>query len=713
MSDGEGLLFQAIDLRKTFGKEEVLSLERLKIRRGKMTAIVGASGSGKTTLLNVLGGLDKPDDGSRIEVWLDGRMNRLDADGLQAELARHASYAFQQGHLLPSATLRLNLSLASRGQASKSDFKEAILRAGLGRELTKDAKEGQDLLARRTWGLSGGQSQRLNIARAYVRDPSIVFADEPSSNLDPANGELVIRELKEWLEEKPDERSVILVTHDHKLAASADDLIILHKGEPVYGGTEPARALTAEEIQGKLAEYADSIDGAEHVPGPGPAPVRRNRSGALASLRDAVALAWQETFAARNHKQMWLSPRRFRQWQSLFSYALLLMLLVGLLYVYGYAEAYFEREMADPGVRHVIISGNPIYTNDTRLTPDLLEKLKELKEPPGFTNKGIYPRQNIKDTLVIEPPAQGARPGYNIEVLSLEPEEEAARAVKLLDIVGQPLSLTLAEALKAKDQESGRIAIALEREYFLDIARAHKLAPAELAQRLRLPAQGNRIAFDIVGLYDTAILDRGYKFEGVMSIRSFVNLALVQGPKMYLDDKDRPRTYERAAVYFDIDTYELTRKELSETRFSFSRDNFQKLASLLGVSLQFKRLLLLLIVCVSLFALCILFFNALAQMSRLWKSALILLAHGVPAYIFALSVSTQIVIALGLASALCYGAIFGLAHVIQDGPALLVALNRGLGLLLAFALATIIGVFVGVYIMKPSRTALGEQLKSN
>jgi putative ABC transport system ATP-binding protein len=710
MSDGEGLLFQAVGLRKTFGKEEVLNIERLKIRRGKMTAIVGASGSGKTTLLNVLGGLDKPDDGSRIEVWLDGRMNALDGDGLQTAMARRASYAFQQGHLLPSATLRLNLSLASRGQASESDFKEAILRAGLGRELKKDAVEGQDLLARRTWGLSGGQSQRLNVARAYVRQPSIVFADEPSSNLDPANGQHVIRELKDWLETQPEQRSVILVTHDHELASRADDLIILHKGRPIYGADEPARSLPADSIRAKLAEHADASEGMDAGVDTGVPPAGEKRSGTLASLRDAAALAWQETIAARSDKQMRLSLRRFRQWQSLASYALLLALLVGLLYAYGYAQAYFEREMADPGVRHVIISGNPIFTNETRLTPDLLA---ELKERPRFTSTGIYPRRNVQDTLLVERPDPTTRPdGYNLEVLSLDPEEEAARAIRLFDLEGKPVPLTLTEALKAKDQESGRIAIALQRDYFLSIARKLNVPATELVQRLRLPAQGNRIAFDLIGLYDTAIPDRGYVFQGIMSITSFVNLAIVQGSKAYLDDTDRPRFYERAAVYFDIAGYKQTLTELGQTNFSFSRDNFQKLASLLGVSLQFKWLLGLLIVCVSIFALCILLFNALAQMSRVWKSALILLAHGVPAYVFALSVSTQIVIALGLAAGLCYAAIFAVACVIPEGAALLVALNQGLALLGIFAAVTIIGVFAGVYVIKPSRTALGQQLKS-
>src|SRR5688572_16502795 len=150
MTEGdEGLLFQACDLRKTFGTEPVLSIERLKIRRGKMTAIVGASGSGKTTLLNILGGLDQPDEGSRLKVRLDDGMTPLDADGLQTQMARRASYAFQQGHLLQNATLRLNLSLASRGEAQEANFKQAILRAGLGRELYKD----KALLGRRTWGL--------------------------------------------------------------------------------------------------------------------------------------------------------------------------------------------------------------------------------------------------------------------------------------------------------------------------------------------------------------------------------------------------------------------------------------------------------------------------------------------------------------------------------------------------------------------------------
>jgi putative ABC transport system ATP-binding protein len=702
MTDGEGLLFEAHDLRKSFRGEPVLSIECLKIRRGKMTAIVGASGSGKTTLLNILGGLDQPDEGSRLKVCLDDGMTPLDADGLQTQMARRASYAFQQGHLLQNATLRLNLSLASRGEAQEANFKQAILRAGLGRELYKD----KALLGRRTWGLSGGQSQRLNVARAFVRDPSIVFADEPSSNLDPANGRHVIDELKGWLEERPDERSVILVTHDYELASKADDLIILHKGGLIYGGDEPSRSMPAAAIQAELERYPDDAETELFEQGAQSAP--RKRGGTLASLRDAVALAWQETIAARGEKQMRFSLRRYRQWQSWVSYGLLLTLLVGLLYVYGYAEAYFEREMADPGVRHVIISGNPIFQKETQLTPDLLE---ELKDSPRFPNKGIFPRKNVLDFLTVELP-DGRRQPFNFEILSVSPEEDAAGVIALFDVEGRPLRKNLSQALQAKDDESGRIAIAIQRDYFLAIARKLDLSPAELEQRLRLPAQGRFLAFDLVGLYDTSIADRGYKFEGIMSARSFVNLAITKGAKADLDDTDRPRFYERAAVYFDLETFEKTRTELSQTNFTFSRDNFQKLASLLGVSLQFKWLLRQLILCVGAFALFILLSNALAQMRQVWKSALILLAHGVSAYIFALSVLTQISIGLGSAAVICYGAIFLAARWLQD-PVLHNACNWGLVLLGAGWATTVIVVLAGVRVMAPSRTALGGELKSN
>jgi hypothetical protein len=165
-------------------------------------------------------------------------------------------------------------------------------------------------------------------------------------------------------------------------------------------------------------------------------------------------------------------------------------------------------------------------------------------------------------------------------------------------------------------------------------------------------------------------------------------------------------------VYFDIDSFEKTRTELGETKFTFSRDNFQKLASLLGVSLQFKRLLFLLIVCVGAYALFILLSSALAQVRQVWKSALILLAHGVPASIFAFSVLTQITIGLGSAAVLCYGAIFAAARWSQDAV-LGEALNRGLILLGAGWGITVVVLLVGVHVMAPSRTALGGELKSN
>ena len=703
MADDDALLFEARKIYKTFKGKKVLQVERLQIRRGKMTAIVGASGSGKTTLLNILGGLDQPDPGATVSVWLDGEWRSLDSDALRLAMAEDASYAFQQGHLLANASLRLNLRLASRGRARQTDIEVAFARA----RLAGDLQDEPGLLAGRTWRLSGGQSQRLNIARAYVRQPSIVFADEPSSNLDPENARHVILQLKGWLQQAPDERTVVMVTHDYGLATIADDLIVLAPGgELRFGGATPERAPeSAEEIR-KLAETGAAAPG---IVGPEPA-AGRKRSGAFAGLRDAVTLAWQETFAASagTGRLSAFSPRRFRPWPSLGTLSLLILLLVGLLYVQGYAQAYFDAEMADPRVRYEIISGNPLHRDETQLSPALLE---ELKERPRFPSLGLFPRVASDMTLMPPEDDEKAFRQKNLRMLALKSEEDIAQAVPLLDVNGRPTGQTLAAALRAADKQSGQIAVALSKEYFHLIASEAGLSPEQLQQLLRLRGGGRRVPFEFIGLFDVQVPDRGYVYDGIMSLESYTNWALAYNSG-WLDERGQPVTYQRLAVYFDINTYASTLSGLEKTNFNFSRDNFRKIARLFDVSLSFKRLLGALIVGVGLLGLALLVLDAWAQLTRVWKSALILLAHGVPTRIFALAVSTQVLIVLGLAALFSCALIYGAARLIGDGALLLVALHHALLWMMVGAVTTVVVVFSGARVTAPPRTALGEQLKS-
>ena len=189
---------------------------------GKVTVIKGPSGSGKSTLLNVLAGLDVPSGGS---VWVNGTdLTRL-PEAKRAELRLTAiGFVFQSFNLIAVLNARENvafpLGLAGASKAERTEKAEDLLtRFGLGHRLTH-----------LPYKLSGGEKQRVALARALANNPDIVFADEPTGNLDSESGAEVLTALRTVADEG---RTVIVVTHDPVTAAQADDVIDLKDGRQV------------------------------------------------------------------------------------------------------------------------------------------------------------------------------------------------------------------------------------------------------------------------------------------------------------------------------------------------------------------------------------------------------------------------------------------------------------------------------------------------
>ena len=182
----------------------------LDIGRGESVAVVGPSGAGKSTLLALLAGLDSPTTG---EVWLDGRdLTALDEDGRAALRARRVGFVFQSFHLVPSLTALENvmLPLELAGDPHARDSAEAVLdRVGLTPRRRHYPRQ-----------LSGGERQRVAIARAFVGQPLVLFADEPTGNLDAETG----RRVADLLFSLNDESgtTLILVTHEERLAQRCD-----------------------------------------------------------------------------------------------------------------------------------------------------------------------------------------------------------------------------------------------------------------------------------------------------------------------------------------------------------------------------------------------------------------------------------------------------------------------------------------------------------
>jgi putative ABC transport system ATP-binding protein len=205
------------------GTLAILTDVTLAIRRGETVAVMGASGAGKSTLLALLAGLDESTSGT---VTLAGsELTALDEDGRAALRARHVGFVFQSFHLVPSLTalenVMLPLELAGRRDARGAAL-EVLGRVGLAGRVGHYPRQ-----------LSGGEQQRVAIARAFVTRPDVLFADEPTGNLDAATGERIMDLLFGLNAETG--ATLVLVTHDLALASRCGRVIRLDAGRIVGG----------------------------------------------------------------------------------------------------------------------------------------------------------------------------------------------------------------------------------------------------------------------------------------------------------------------------------------------------------------------------------------------------------------------------------------------------------------------------------------------
>ncbi|MEU4607268.1 ABC transporter ATP-binding protein [Kribbella sp. NPDC023972] len=235
---------QADDVVRVYGEGDtaVRALRGVSVRiaPGELTAVMGPSGSGKSTLMHILAGLDKPTSGSvRID---DTEITTLGDNDLTRLRRKHIGFIFQFFNLLPMLTARDNVLLPLTIAGVKPDdafFDELIDRVGLA-----------DRLSHRPAELSGGQQQRVAIARALVSRPTVIFADEPTGNLDSRTSGEILNLMRGSVDEYG--QTTVMVTHDARAAAMADRVLYLADGEIVKE--------TGSSSQHEILQIIDTLD---------------------------------------------------------------------------------------------------------------------------------------------------------------------------------------------------------------------------------------------------------------------------------------------------------------------------------------------------------------------------------------------------------------------------------------------------------------------
>jgi putative ABC transport system ATP-binding protein len=224
-SDGTGSVVTASAVTRQFGEGDTavtaLRAVSVEIDRGRLTAVMGPSGSGKSTLMHILAGLDKPTDG---QVTMNGTdITHLNDDDLTKLRRDNIGFVFQFFNLLPMLTAKENmlLPMAIAGREPDGDWLNTVI----------DETGLRDRLTHRPAELSGGQQQRVAIARALLSRPTVLFADEPTGNLDSNASDEILALLRRSVDTVG--QTVVMVTHDPKAAAIADRLLFLSDGQIV------------------------------------------------------------------------------------------------------------------------------------------------------------------------------------------------------------------------------------------------------------------------------------------------------------------------------------------------------------------------------------------------------------------------------------------------------------------------------------------------
>ncbi len=231
------MLYELKNISKTYKSigetNHALDDITLSLKKGEVIVILGPSGSGKSTMLNLLSGLDKPTRGQIL--FEDIRLDKMNEESLNDYRRKHLGFIFQSYNLISNLTIKENIELGSHLSSNPLNMEEVIDSVGLSSHKNKYPYQ-----------LSGGQMQRVAIARALVKNPAVLFCDEPTGALDEAMGKNILKVLQEM--NKKYKTTMIIVTHNPSIADMANTVIRMNSGK-IVEVTQNKKVKKAEELR--------------------------------------------------------------------------------------------------------------------------------------------------------------------------------------------------------------------------------------------------------------------------------------------------------------------------------------------------------------------------------------------------------------------------------------------------------------------------------